>query len=349
MHTFNGDSLLELGSFLVTLDHKFLISYWDYNAEEFSGVMASEIVGKSLLEERRLYNGFALRPEDFTRSHATGFSVVSPRPISGGDIRYSKYANAVIVYNSSNKETSYTVFIRLLSRISGDLYFRYDDLQVSNAVTAHAVHRLNNHLMGIMTTAGFLEVGSRDSLSEKQLNLLGSIQTYCEAAASELDRIDRGPHPGRTRYETTDLKDLLNEVNQVTQARLPPQTSLGMYLPDGELRVQGERRLIKRALYALIFNAIEACSSECNSIEIEAVKGGDDHIALLYIRDDGTGLPSIQKNRLFEPYVTTKADLGRLGFGLPKASAIMKYFGGDLFLSRLPEGGTQAAMLFTRS
>lgn len=61
---------------------------------------------------------------------------------------------------------------------------------------------------------------------------------------------------------------------------------------------------------------------------------------------DGKGLPNVEHERLFDPYVTTKGDLGRLGFGLPKASAIIKHFGGDLFISPLPEAGTQATVLF---
>ncbi|MGH7390186.1 MAG: ATP-binding protein [Candidatus Rokuibacteriota bacterium] len=54
---------------------------------------------------------------------------------------------------------------------------------------------------------------------------------------------------------------------------------------------------------------------------------GREKMACVAVRDSGTGLPASGRERLFEPFYTTKAD--GMGMGLPIARSIAETHGGQ--------------------
>ena len=64
----------------------------------------------------------------------------------------------------------------------------------------------------------------------------------------------------------------------------------------------------------------------------------------LVVEDRGPGLPESVRERLFQPFVTTRAD--GVGLGLSLAHRIVGLHGGTLRLEERPGGGTRAVILF---
>ena len=86
-----------------------------------------------------------------------------------------------------------------------------------------------------------------------------------------------------------------------------------------------DREMIKQVLINLMFNSIQAMH-----------KGGDMEIGtkmennniLIYIKDTGTGIDDEIKNRIFEPFYTTKSDGS--GIGLTLAKSIIEAHNGNI-------------------
>ncbi len=111
-------------------------------------------------------------------------------------------------------------------------------------------------------------------------------------------------------------------------------------LPSGPLTVACDSRQISQALTNLLQNAADAIEGRASAADGAPLPGGevsiavanDDEKVTLTIEDNGKGLPTDeQRDRLTEPYVTTRAK--GTGLGLAIVKKIMEDHGGALTLS----------------
>ena len=110
-----------------------------------------------------------------------------------------------------------------------------------------------------------------------------------------------------------------------------------------------DRQQIAQALTNLLKNAAEAVAARTTRdntsdgrIALEVKRSGDR--LLLRIADNGIGLPTEHRDRLTEPYVTTRAR--GTGLGLAIVKKIVEEHRGGLELEDAPGGGTVARLCF---
>jgi signal transduction histidine kinase len=105
--------------------------------------------------------------------------------------------------------------------------------------------------------------------------------------------------------------------------------------------IQGDRVQVQQVIMNLIVNAIEALSSICESsreLVITTAKGEPDGV-LVEVRDSGPGLRSLDLERVFDAFITTKP--GGLGMGLSICRTIIEAHGGRLWATAAqPQGAT---------
>ena len=113
-----------------------------------------------------------------------------------------------------------------------------------------------------------------------------------------------------------------------------------------------DRRLITQAVTNLVKNAGEAIDGRTHKDNLERghvlVEAAiEHHVPFIRVTDNGVGLPKENRNRLAEPYMTTR-DKGT-GLGLAIVKRIMEEHGGHLRLQDAPSGtGAQVTLEFSR-
>ncbi|OYX68504.1 MAG: PAS domain-containing sensor histidine kinase [Rhizobiales bacterium 32-66-11] len=118
-----------------------------------------------------------------------------------------------------------------------------------------------------------------------------------------------------------------------------PEVTFEADIPSS-LPARFDRRLISQALTNILKNAaeaIEAVPAEQRGkglIRVKADQSGEDLV--VDVIDNGTGLPQEKRNRLLEPYVTTREK--GTGLGLAIVGKIMEEHGGGIELYDSPEG-----------
>ncbi len=104
--------------------------------------------------------------------------------------------------------------------------------------------------------------------------------------------------------------------------------------------------LLNQVLLNLVANSIDAIEGE-GRITLSAGADGDDFV--IRVADTGSGIPAEVRDRVLEPFFTTKPVGQGTGLGLSIAYSIMKKHGGSLELGDAPGGGTLATLRFPLS
>ena len=105
-------------------------------------------------------------------------------------------------------------------------------------------------------------------------------------------------------------------------------------IAEDPMPAQFDRRLISQALTNIIKNATEAIAAVPPAelgrgrIQVSVAREGDDIV--IDVIDNGIGLPKENRNRLLEPYVTTREK--GTGLGLAIVGRILEEHGGGIEL-----------------
>jgi signal transduction histidine kinase len=143
---------------------------------------------------------------------------------------------------------------------------------------------------------------------------------------------------GTTRLETTTVGTLLDAALRIGRdLNRSGDVEIGVEGSDagGELLV--DRLQIELVLRNLLANALEAVASRPPgerrvSLSAESVNGS----VVFRVRDSGPGVPLAARERLFEPFSTSKAS--GMGLGLAISRAIAEAHGGSLVAERTAHG-----------
>jgi PAS domain S-box-containing protein len=106
--------------------------------------------------------------------------------------------------------------------------------------------------------------------------------------------------------------------------------------------VRGNSQQLEQVVINLIMNALQALPDRDRAVCIETAFDKDAREAVIRVRDEGTGIPDEVKNRLFEPFFSTKLESGGTGLGLAISNVIVKEHRGVLEFVSEPGMGTTA-------
>jgi two-component system, NtrC family, nitrogen regulation sensor histidine kinase NtrY len=139
------------------------------------------------------------------------------------------------------------------------------------------------------------------------------------------------------------------------QSSAHPGIKFTATLPPGALTVPCDGRQISQALTNLLQNAVDAIEGR-PSPDIGTLPPGqvdlslevDDERVAIIIADNGKGLPQEERDRLTEPYVTTRTK--GTGLGLAIVKKVMEDHGGELVLEDRPSGvGAQVRLVIPKT
>jgi nitrogen fixation/metabolism regulation signal transduction histidine kinase len=141
------------------------------------------------------------------------------------------------------------------------------------------------------------------------------------------------PEPTRVSSVVDDLRRSLGELEDVGELDWTP--------PVPEFDIKVDRLLFRRVLLNLVENAYQA-TQEAGSrprVAISARRLVHSGVALITLTDNGPGVPDDLRDRVFDPYFTTKG--AGTGLGLAIVKKIVLEHGGSIDVETAPEGGSR--------
>ncbi len=204
-------------------------------------------------------------------------------------------------------------------------------------------HELNQPLTAI---ANYVE-GAQDLLDEPSAQNLGQVRYALRESADEALRAGQIVQRLRefiTRGETTrTFVSITKLVNEATALALINGDARGVEfeqaLTDEEDKVLVDPVQIQQVLVNLIRNAVEAMSESTIKRLLISSHLNSDGMMVVTVSDSGPGLDKHVAERLFHPFVSTKAS--GMGLGLSIAHTIINAHDGKIWAEPSPMGGTQ--------
>jgi signal transduction histidine kinase len=215
---------------------------------------------------------------------------------------------------------------------------RQGRLATVGAMLAGVAHELKNplHVIGAYAQLALEPGSTRDETREALETILGQSGRMNDLVAELL-----GFSRGGSKDDVVHLDDLVHQVVRMQRVARGRQVQLEARVGwRGEVQVSGPK--VEQILVNLVSNAVDAAP---NGRGVVAVALGEaDGDVVVTVTDNGPGIDPGLVDRIFEPFVTTKAEGDGTGLGLAICRRLAASMGATLAAGNRPGGGAMFSL-----
>ena len=336
------------GDAIITVTADDRIDGWNPAAERTFGLQAEQALGRPVTDvlaepdytaaRRKLAEG--AEREAFEISRVTG---VGSRPLT----------LAVTLSGLRDRQGGLDGLIAIVRdittqrEIEGQLH-QSEKLTALGQLAGGIAHDFNNLLQAILGYAQLMKQNpSNPELVDRSLTVVES------AAMDGSETVRRIQQFARLRpdeqFTRVDINHIVQDAVAITRPRWEEKIAHDRRPLDLRLDLQARDYLLGRsaalseALTNLILNAMDAMP-EGGTLTVGTRSVHGQHVQII-VADTGIGMPETVRQRIFEPFYSTKGDTGS-GLGLSMVYSIVRRHGGEIHVDSEPGAGTTFTLTF---
>jgi len=196
-----------------------------------------------------------------------------------------------------------------------------------------------------------LEKGLSQKNDARVLKAFGQIQTMSEKIKKMVLEILYYAKSRELQYREIEVADLAdNSVSTIKPMAEDNDIILDISMPENLGSIEVDPNWMEAALVNFLENAVDACISDRDKKELilrfHVTQPNDDEICLI-VEDNGIGMDTETKNKMFTLFFTSKGSQGT-GLGLFIAHRVIKYHGGSVTVTSQLGKGTQFSIRLPR-
>ena len=214
-----------------------------------------------------------------------------------------------------------------------------DKMASLGRVAAGIAHEIRNPLSGINIYLNTLKKLHHQQGSEIQVEqILKQIQAASVKIESVIRRVMDFAKPSEPKLTLIDINDPVTDaINLCAVTMRKSGVKINKMLTNDLPPSYADKSLIEEMVLNLLNNAAEAMKTmETGKTIVVATSVEDDHI-IIQVSDSGPGVPHEMRNKILEPYFTTKND--GTGIGLSLCHRIISDHRGSLIVTDSELGG----------
>lgn len=243
----------------------------------------------------------------------------------------------VVPIEPQAEDASVVVIVENLSdlRTLEEQLLRMEKLATVGVLAAGIAHEIGTPL-GV--------VRGRAELIQRKLESESTHQRGLEVIIEQIDRVSRTIQElldfsrlKEASVESVDLHAVALQVRELLSYELREGLTIDVSIPNEISTIQANPDQVQQVLLNLVINAIDAVQGmEGARVEIGA-RDESGHV-LIWVEDNGPGIPSADRHRVFDPFYTTKKRGQGTGLGLTVVGQIARNHGVELSLSEVSKG-----------
>jgi signal transduction histidine kinase len=215
-------------------------------------------------------------------------------------------------------------------------------LRAFREVARRVAHEIKNPLTAmrigvdqLRRSSGRADGGAR---AEMAVDVLAAETERLERLAREFSDFGRLPEGPKSEV---DLVDLLMDLGK---SAVPSEVAVSVHANGEPCRLLGYYEPLRRAFANLLRNAAEAMRGH-GAIDVAVTRDGRGGGVVVTIADHGPGIPDDLRQRVFEPYFTTKQD--GTGLGLALVRQTVEAHSGTITVGETPGGGATFSIVLS--
>ncbi|MBB5064230.1 CHASE3 domain-containing protein [Granulicella mallensis] len=340
-------TLTSLGDAVIATDELGSVTYLNPLAEQLMGTTMPEVVGRTIEDVFPIFNEMTHAPVEnpVTRvmelgrivglanhtvlQHTDGSLIPIEDSASPIRDRHDQLIGVVLVFRDATQE-----------RKTQELLRETEKLTATARLSATVAHEINNPLEAI---------GNLIYLAKGTPGIPVDAAEHLETAEQELERVSHitkqtlGFYRESKVPERIDLPSLIEYVLKLCANKLRAKNITVLREYEECPHVPGISGELKQAISNLISNAADAVNEDGTIwIRLACVEDTGSSFVRVEIEDDGPGISPEHIDRIFEPFYTTKKDVGT-GLGLWVTKEIVDRHGGMIHIHPQSKDGARGA------
>ena len=201
-------------------------------------------------------------------------------------------------------------------------------------LTAGLAHEFRN---GLATIHGYSRLIDVDALTPKYRPYVEGIRQEADSLGKVVTNFLSFARPENIALSRVDLEAVVRRATDDLRYELPAEATLTV---DGAFAdVMGDEVLLRQVFGNLVRNAVDACEGAGVTPEIR-IRGWVDvahHSCRVSVDDNGPGIPEAARERIFQPFFTTRSQ--GTGLGLAIVQKIVVLHNGRVVVADARGGG----------
>jgi len=205
-------------------------------------------------------------------------------------------------------------------------------------------HEINTPLTGIASFAQML--GEMTGEDDPRAELVGKLVDQSFRVSRIVANLHEAMRETGGEARLFDLGEAVARAARDAARPLGREEQLRMVTPPEPVMIELSPGAVELAVSNVVRNALDA-SPRGEAVTV-TVSGGDGW-ATVEVIDRGPGIPQELRDRVFEPFFTTRSEGGGTGLGLAITRDMIARQGGEVRLEPAPHGGTRAVIRLPRT
>jgi PAS domain S-box-containing protein len=331
---------LDQAAIVAATDQRGIITYVNDKFCEISQYSREELLGQ---DHRIVNSGF----------HSGEFIRELWRSIAHGEVWRGEIRNRAKDGSFYWVDTTIVPFLDAHGKPRQYLAIRYDITARKNAeaqlreqaaltqlgqLAAVVAHEVRNPLAGLRAS---LQVIDRRCEPRDRSAIAAMIQRI-DGLNANVEDLLLFARPKPPRVQSVDVKAMMRDVAASAQNGTG-RSGLPIPIDGDDLQASADPDMLRAALLNITLNACQAAGTHDVDVQIAAENG---HCRIA-VRDRGPGIPADVRDRVFEPFFTTRTN--GTGLGLAIVKRMMELQDGTVTLRERADGGTIAEVTVPRA
>ncbi len=201
---------------------------------------------------------------------------------------------------------------------------------VAGELASATAHELNQPMTALVSYLNAAEILAGTPGDDERLR--ATVRKAAQEglrAADVLHRLRNFYMGGRSRRDRVNIEELCRaSAAAFAEPLARSRITLEVFVDSGLPAIEADETQLRIVLHNLIANAIDATRDIADEKRIELWAHADGREVNLVVEDSGAGISGQVADRLFEPFVTSKAD--GMGLGLAISRTLVRARGGEI-------------------